>query len=162
MKILVTGDKGFIGSHLSKSLINDGHEVIGWDKKDDKDILHITSDDIGYAERIVHLAAKANVKQSLKYPTSYHITNTLGTRAVFEAAEYVGVPVIFASSSTAKQWWLSPYGTTKKMTEVISDNYLQNVALRFSNVYGDGQRDTMLFQRMIDNKIFVIICLILY
>lgn len=153
MKILVTGDKGFIGSHLSKSLINDGHEVIGWDKKDDKDILHITSDDIGYAERIVHLAAKANVKQSLKYPTSYHITNTLGTRAVFEAAEYVGVPVIFASSSTAKQWWLSPYGTTKKMTEVISDNYLQNVALRFSNVYGDGQRDTMLFQRMIDNKL---------
>ena len=153
MKILVTGDKGFIGSHLSKSLVNDGHEVIGWDKKDDKDILHITSDDIGYAERIVHLAAKANVKQSLKYPTSYHITNTLGTRAVFEAAEYVGVPVIFASSSTAKQWWLSPYGTTKKMTEVISDNYLQNVALRFSNVYGDGQRDTMLFQRMIDNKL---------
>ena len=39
------------------------------------------------------------------------------------------------------------------MTEVISDNYLQNVALRFSNVYGDGQRDTMLFQRMIDNKL---------
>ena len=33
MKILVTGDKGFIGSHLSKSLINDGHEVVGWIKK---------------------------------------------------------------------------------------------------------------------------------
>ena len=102
MKILVTGDKGFIGSHLSKSLINDGHEVIGWDKKDDKDILHITSDDIGYAERIVHLAAKANVKQSLKYPTSYHITNTLGTRAVFEAAEYVGVPVIIGEKGIEK------------------------------------------------------------
>ena len=153
MKILVTGDKGFIGSHLSKSLINDGHEVVGWDKKDNRDILHITPDEIGYAERIVHLAAKANVKRSLEYPISYHITNTLGTRAVFEAAEYVGVPVIFASSSTAKEWWLSPYGTTKKMTEVISDNYLQNVALRFSNVYGDGQRDTMLFSKMINNSL---------
>ena len=63
------------------------------------------------------------------------------------------MPVIFASSSTAKEWWLSPYGTTKKMTEVISDNYLQNVALRFSNVYGDGQRDTMLFSKMINNSL---------
>ena len=130
MKILITGDKGFIGSHLSKSLIDDGHEVIGWDKKDNKNILHITSEDIGYADKIVHLAARANVKKSLEVPQTYYMNNVLGTRAVFEAAEYVGVPVIFASSSTAAQWWLSPYGTTKKMTEVISDNYLQNVALR--------------------------------
>jgi|TARA_E500000318_G_C3568826_1_gene216901 nucleoside-diphosphate-sugar epimerase len=153
MKILITGDKGFIGSHLSKSLIDDGHEVIGWDKKDNKNILHITSEDIGYADKIVHLAARANVKKSLEVPQTYYMNNVLGTRAVFEAAEYVGVPVIFASSSTAAQWWLSPYGTTKKMTEVISDNYLQNVALRFSNVYGDGQRDTMLFQRMINDSL---------
>ena len=31
MKILITGDKGFIGRHLRQSLISDGHIVLGID-----------------------------------------------------------------------------------------------------------------------------------
>ncbi len=31
MKILITGSSGFIGFHLSKLLLNDGHEVFGYD-----------------------------------------------------------------------------------------------------------------------------------
>ena len=30
MKILVTGTAGFIGFHLAKRLLEDGHEVVGW------------------------------------------------------------------------------------------------------------------------------------
>ena len=31
MKILVTGTAGFIGFHLAKRLLEDGHEVVGLD-----------------------------------------------------------------------------------------------------------------------------------
>ena len=33
MKILVTGSVGFIGYHLSKSLLDDGYKVMGIDKE---------------------------------------------------------------------------------------------------------------------------------
>lgn len=35
MKILITGTAGFIGSHLSKKLISQGHEVVGIDNIND-------------------------------------------------------------------------------------------------------------------------------
>ena len=35
MKILVTGAAGFIGFHLSKSLLNDGYDVMGIDSLND-------------------------------------------------------------------------------------------------------------------------------
>ena len=39
MIILITGDKGFIGSHLRDSLLSDGHIVLGFDHIDDYDAL---------------------------------------------------------------------------------------------------------------------------
>ena len=51
--------------------------------------------------------------------------------------------------SCAKDWWLSPYGTTKKtMEELAHDGH---VGLRFTTVWGDGTRDNMLMGR-IKNK----------
>ena len=34
MKILVTGDRGYIGSVLTKMLLNKSHEVVGYDTED--------------------------------------------------------------------------------------------------------------------------------
>ena len=41
MKILITGDKGFIGRHLRQSLISDGHIVLGIDINKENDRYNI-------------------------------------------------------------------------------------------------------------------------
>lgn len=155
MNILITGDKGFIGRHLTRSVIEDGHQVLGWDIADDKDINDITSNDLDKVDIIVHLAGSTSVHSGQRNPESYYHVNVEGTRKVFKSAKEQpgGVPVIYASSSCAKEWWRSAYGTTKKMTEVMGKEVNRSVALRFSNVYGEGQPSDMLFPRMFDGRI---------
>lgn len=155
MNILITGDKGFIGRHLTRSVIKDGHQVLGWDISDGKNINDITSNDLNYVDIIVHLAGITSVHEGQRNPELYYNVNVEGTRKVFKSATEVpgGVPVIYASSSCAKEWWRSAYGTTKKMTEVMGEELNRSVALRFSNVYGEGQPSNMLFPRMFDGKI---------
>src|SRR5918998_2316722 len=77
MKILVTGTEGYIGSLLAPILMQRGHEVIGVDtgfykvgwlyngtnltaKTLNKDLRHITADDIQGVEAVVHLAELSN------------------------------------------------------------------------------------------------------
>ena len=155
MNILITGDKGFIGRHLTRSVIKDGHQVLGWDKSDGKNINDITSVDLINVDIIVHLAGITSVHDGQRNPELYYNVNVEGTREVFKSATEVpgGVPVIYASSSCAKEWWRSAYGTTKKMTEIMGEKVNRSDALRFSNVYGEGQPSNMLFPRMFDRKI---------
>lgn len=139
MNILITGARGFIGSHLVKSLPE--HNVVTWDK-DIKDFY--LDDAINF---VVHLAALANVRQSLENPEIYWTVNVEYSKRIFNACK--NIPMIYASSSCAKEWWLSPYGTTKKtMEELAHDGH---VGLRFTTVWGDGTRDNMLMGR-IKNK----------
>ena len=139
MNILITGARGFIGSHLVKSLPE--HNVVTWDK-DIKDFY--LDDTINF---VVHLAALANVRQSLENPEIYWTVNVEYSKRIFNACK--NIPMVYASSSCAKEWWLSPYGTTKKtMEELAHDGH---VGLRFTTVWGDGTRDNMLMGR-IKNK----------
>ncbi len=153
MRILVTGDKGFIGSHLKTSLISEGHLVLGCDTKEDYNINDITLKHIKAVNRIVHLAAKADVRESIKYPQAWYTNNVDYSTKIFELAKQTNTPVIYASSSCVKEWWKSPYGTSKKVMEDISNVIGRSVGLRFSNVYGDGARDTMLIPKMINGTL---------
>ncbi|MFJ6653820.1 NAD-dependent epimerase/dehydratase family protein [Microbacterium sp. NPDC091313] len=134
-RILVTGDAGFIGYHLTSSLLDEGHNVLGLDsmnnyydpqlKRDrlsrlvgrqgfthatgeveDEEFITRLIDDFE-PEVVVHLAAQAGVRYSLENPRAYVMSNVLGTQVLLGALKDSGVHhVMLASTSSA-------YGGTK-------------------------------------------------
>ncbi|WP_438444670.1 NAD-dependent epimerase [Gorillibacterium sp. sgz5001074] len=142
--ILVTGAAGFIGFHLSKRLIAEGHEVVGIDNINDYydpklklsrlDILKQQSsftfiqcslEDRNEIERIfkeysfstvINLAAQAGVRYSLTNPYAYIDSNIVGFINVLEACRHNNIEhLIYASSS-------SVYGANTSMPFSIHQN----------------------------------------
>lgn len=137
MNILITGGAGFIGAHLSKKLIEQGHQVIIVDNFNDyydpqfkEDRINILLKGLDFKlyridicdysalekvfnenkiDKIVHLAAQAGVRYSIENPFAYHNTNIGGTLNLFELAKKYNIKqFIYASSS-------SVYGANKKL-----------------------------------------------
>ena len=147
MKILVTGSAGFIGYHLSKSLLEDGFEVLGIDnvnnyydinlKKarindlssynnfkfnqvDISDKESLSKSFNAFApKKVVNLAAQAGVRYSIENPYTYMETNLVGFLNIIELCRHGDVEgLIYASSS-------SVYGNNKKIpfsTDDVTDN----------------------------------------
>ena len=59
--------------------------------------------------------------------------------------------ILYASSSCAKQWWLSPYGTSKRAMEAVAPS--DSLGMRFTTVYGQNSRKEMLVGRIRDKKL---------
>jgi UDP-glucuronate 4-epimerase len=195
MKIFLTGSSGFIGFHLSKKLLDKGHSVHGFDsmnnyydvklKKDRYKILsryknfsftkgnlenqkNLSKSILRFKPKIIiHLAAQAGVRYSIKKPRVYLNSNITGTYNIIELAKKVNVKhLLIASSSsvygantklpfkeidkTEKQ--LSIYAATKKSTESIAHSYsniwkLPITMMRLFTVYGPwGRPDMALFK----------------
>ena len=129
MKILVTGAAGFIGSHVTRRLITDGHEVVGIDNLNDYYDVNLKRARLalleplsgfsfrkldlvdregmtalfagGRFERVIHLAAQAGVRYSLTNPHAYIESNVSGTLNVLEGCRHHGVQhLVFASTSS--------------------------------------------------------------
>lgn len=119
MKFVVTGGAGFIGSHLSRFLVKNNHEVVIIDNlergtlenfKDIKNNVKFHQVDISnYDEMnsvidshdgIFHQAALASVPTSFKEPEKYHRVNVIGTENIFKIALENEIKVVFASSSS--------------------------------------------------------------
>jgi UDP-glucuronate 4-epimerase len=124
-RALVTGAAGFIGSHLSTRLIDDGIEVRGVDcfsahyerplkelnvapLLNEKRFQLIEADMalskvpelIDEVDVVFHLAARPGVRDSWSDFADYVHANVLATRALFDACAQAGVRVVFASSSS--------------------------------------------------------------
>lgn len=116
VKILVTGGAGFIGSHLSESLLDRGHQVVCLDNLSTAtidNIQHLTSDDnfrfikadIKHGlpnvdcDLIFHLAARPSPVEYMRHPVETLRTSMLGGLNVLDFAHRKGCSVVFASSS---------------------------------------------------------------
>lgn len=151
MKILVTGTAGFIGSHLAHSLLNDGHEVVGYDNfndyydvklKRDRNALLAVRKGFTVVEAdlsdlatlrscfqaqgfdlVCHLAAQAGVRYSLTNPHVYERSNLDGFLNILECCRHHGVRrLVYASSS-------SVYGGNTKLPFSESDGVDRPVSL---------------------------------
>lgn len=116
MKILVTGGAGFIGSHVNRLLLQEGHQVTVVDNlsKGHKELLdpkvnfaQIDITDQVALEKIlpghdavIHMASYIEVGESVKNPVSFVENNILGTVKLLEAMRNTGVnKMIFSSSA---------------------------------------------------------------
>jgi len=118
MKILVTGGAGFIGSNLTKRLVDDGHQVVVLDNllrgnKIDSETFHkieFIHDDVRNAEVvnnaakgcdiIFHFAAVLGVDVVADHPVETMDVEVIGTRNVVMAASMNGVKkILYASTS---------------------------------------------------------------
>jgi UDP-glucose 4-epimerase len=144
IKYLVTGHKGFIGSHLYDALPQD--TVVGIDIKDGEDLLDQLPD-IG-VDVVFHFAALPRVEYSVKHPSYTLKHNVLGVSRVLEwAAKHQAKRVVFSSSSAVYgdgDGPKSPYGLHKLMSEMECKLYselygLDTVCLRYFNAYAEDQ-----------------------
>ena len=115
MKILVTGNLGYIGSVLVPILQKNGHEVIGYDigyykdcllyddkteiKQITKDIRDVSSEDVTGIDAIIHLAALSNDPLGELSPGLTEEINLGGTLKIAELAKIAGVKRFIYSSS---------------------------------------------------------------
>ena len=190
MNILVTGGAGFIGSSLCKKLVKNGDKVVAIDNFNDyynpafkkenvADIkggnFKIIKADITKTrdlkkvfekyifDKIVHLAARAGVRDSLEHPALFLKTNLQGTFNLLEKAKEYGVrDFVFAGTSAvygndsrppfkegskcAKP--LNPYAASKRAAELLCYTYhnlygINVTILRFFTVYGPKGRPDM-------------------
>jgi len=119
VKFLVTGGGGFIGSHITEALINEGNDVTILDnfttgKKENLvkiinkvELHHGNINDFELLRNltrgkdgIFHQAALASVQESFSKPQEYHMVNVIGTKNVLETAKEFGIKVVYASSSS--------------------------------------------------------------
>lgn len=195
MRILITGGAGFIGSACAKVLMERGDMPILVDNFNDYYDPQLKKDRISkflkaykgkfvlrkgdirdrkfmervfkkdQPEKVIHLAAMAGVRNSLRDPLLYADVNVMGTTNLLDlSVKYKIKNFVYASSSSVYgtntppfsetdnvDTPISPYAATKKATELIAHTFshihgLPTTGLRFFTVYGPwGRPDMALF-----------------
>ncbi|KAI3638806.1 hypothetical protein MIR68_003304 [Amoeboaphelidium protococcarum] len=212
--ILVTGGAGFIGSHTSIRLLQEGCRVVVIDELNDYYDVSIKHENLGLIRQtatlmgslpdgqkrfqfykadicdknllmqiiqnhnvdcIVHLAARAGVRNSIDRPELYVHSNILGSTAIFDAVRILKAGgrdmkhVVYASSSSVYGGntkvpfsesdmllnVVSPYAATKLGTEALAMSYsslskVKMTGLRFFTVYGPRGRPDMAPFKFVD------------
>ena len=205
MNILVTGVAGFIGMHVSKKLANLGHNFVGIDNINDYYDVTLKNSRLNYLndqiknfqfqkvdiqdysklrelfnkfrfDTIIHLAAQAGVRYSLKNPQIYIDSNITGFLNILELSKENNIKhLVFASSSSVyglnenvpfsekedTSHPVSLYAATKKSNELMAHSYsnlykIPVTGLRFFTVYGPWGRPDMsphIFANAIQNNL---------
>lgn len=177
---LVTGGAGFIGSHLVDRLLSEGRHVRVVDSmvsghprnleqhKNNSHLEVLVGDvaDMTFmqkacegAERVFHLAARADIVPSIENPLEYYRANVDGTFSTLEAARHhqvkkfiyiassscYGFPEVVPTHEGARISPQYPYALTKFLGEELAMHWhrvykMPILSLRFFNVYGPRAR----------------------
>lgn len=172
MRVVVTGGAGFIGSNLVRALIERGDKVHVIDNLSNSTAANVPEQaklhvadiqepdlvfDLFQPEAVFHLAAHADVRNSIRQPFHDCAVNVQGTVRILEAARRHDAKIVFASSGGATYgeclfpaeegdpcFPLSPYGVSKFCAEEYLRTWnrlygTRHVTLRLANVYGPFQ-----------------------
>lgn len=116
MKALVVGGAGYIGSVVTRLLVEQGHQVVVLDNCSTghadsvPDGVELIQRDITEAGQVLagagfdvvlHFAARSLVGESVEHPSKYWHTNVIGTRALLDAITEHAVPKLVFSSTAA-------------------------------------------------------------
>ena len=148
MKVLVTGYKGFIGSHVYAHLVGLGFDVTGIDFPVDIGNFAEYSDLYNPKfDVVIHLAAFAALRDSIENPNKFWENNVEKSQPIFDYCRENNVRLLYASSAGAHGWWQNPYAITKKVNEVQAPP--DSVGMRFFNVWAEeGSRNDMLYRML--------------
>ena len=151
MRYLVTGTAGFIGYHLARRLLRDGHEVIGIDGltpyydvllkrrrlsllgeerrfrpfefmlEDEASLMEVFEKE--RPDVVCHLAAQAGVRYSIENPRAYVAANVFGTFNILEACRAFPVRHLMLASTS------SAYGANEKTPFRETDRSVHPITL---------------------------------
>lgn len=166
MKILITGDKGFVGVETRKLLeekskdafAKDKIEVIGYDLmdgydiRDHKQLMEVVA--MEKPDRILHLAAIARFDEADANPKRTHETNVIGTMNVVNVAKQAHIPLVYSSTGSAYMpikltppiteefptMGNSVYGCSKALGEKYVQEHNPHIILRYAHLYGKEKR----------------------
>lgn len=179
MRIVVTGAAGFLGRHIVRRLLTDGHEVTGFDQQKTliPEVRLVEGDlcDLSAVENVVfrhdivcHVGAIGDVYLAGEKPALAAEVNVAGSAHVATAAAHHDTRVVYAST-----WEVygppvfepmdedhpcqpdHPYSITKLAGErlLLAADHLQGIpvlALRLGTAYGSGLRPNSVFRIFID------------
>ncbi len=148
MHIMLTGHRGYIGSHLLKRL-RKNNSIVGFDLQDGQDLFDCNLNE--NFDLIIHLAGQSGVRESINDPAIYWRNNVEVSKRIF--ARYPDTRIMFASSSSAYEPDLNPYAASKYLVEENAERYIDTLAMRFHTVYDDKPRKGMFIQKLIDGEL---------
>ncbi|MFD7918485.1 UDP-glucose 4-epimerase GalE [Streptomyces sp. NPDC059740] len=173
MSFLITGGAGYIGAHVVRAMVEAGERVVvlddlstGVSERVPEGVPLVTGSTLDRellervlaeheVDRVVHLAAKKQVGESVEMPLHYYRENLDGLRTLWEAVVAAGVRQVVFSSSAAVYGMpdvdlvtedtpcapMSPYGETKLAGEWLTRSAgrahgVSTACLRYFNVAG--------------------------
>jgi len=148
MKVLVTGHRGFIGQHVFADWRRElGYaNVHGIDKPD-----CVSNFKGGDYDLVIHLAAWADIRESLENPDAYYENNVVKAKPLFDWCGKTNTRLLYASSSAVDgNYWENPYAMSKWINEQMAPP--NSVGMRFTTVYAPDSRDNMMYGLLRDKK----------
>jgi UDP-glucose 4-epimerase len=176
-KVIVFGGSGFLGSHVSDSLSDMGHEVAIFDIVESKylradqsmivgNILdrNLVRETIKGADFVYHFAAIADIGEARDNPVESANFNIIGTINILDACREFSIKrFVYSSTIYVYSDHGSFYRSSKQSCELFIENYykeynLEFTVLRYGSLYGPRANSfnfikNAIHQALLENKI---------